>query len=93
MAKKSAKQTEQPASKAPAKRGPNVTDVVDVGLSRCRKCQCTERSPYTNTTEREIGGVTADGRPYTHILWRSTKCLNCGQCRRDRCFENRRSGG
>lgn len=74
------------------KRGPNVTEVVDVGLSHCSKCQSTERTAYTNTTEREIGGLTSDGRPYTHILWRSTKCATCGQARRDRCFENRKSG-
>lgn len=66
----------------------NVVDVVTVAPSRCRKCQSTDRTPYTNTVERAIEGLQ-DGQPYTHILWRATKCAACGQSRRDRCFENR----
>lgn len=87
-----AKTTSAPAKPAAAKsRGPNVTEVVDVKVSHCRKCHSTERTAYTNTVEREISGVTSDQRPYTHILWRSTKCAACGQARKDRCFENRKT--
>lgn len=66
----------------------NITEIVTVKASRCAKCGSTERTPYTNTLEREIAGLH-EGQEYTHILWRSTTCASCGQGRRDRCFENR----
>lgn len=68
---------------------PNITEIVDVIPSRCRKCGCTERTPYVNAQELAHGGVTGDGRQYTHIVWRSTRCVGCNQGRRDRVFENR----
>lgn len=101
--KKVAKKVTRPAAAAPAstttpaageRKGrppgsPNITEVVDVIPSRCRKCGCTERTPYANAQEMEFGGTTGDGRPFTHIVWRSTRCVGCGQGRRDRVFENR----
>jgi ferredoxin len=62
-------------------------------LSRCAKCGSTERAAYTNPTELEYAGTTADGQPYTHVVYRSTKCLSCGQCRRDRTVVKRRDRG
>lgn len=85
----------QPAADKPKGRppgSPNVTEVVTVAPSRCRKCLSTERTPYVNALEREIAGVH-EGQPYTHIIWRSTKCAKCGQGRKDRTFEHRVSGG
>lgn len=101
--KKAAKQVTRPAAAAPASASPpaagerkgrppgspNITDVVDVIPSCCRKCGCTERTPYVNAQEMAYGGVTGTGRQYTHIVWRSTRCVECGQGRRDRVFENR----
>ena len=61
---------------------------VDGEKTRCQGCGSTERDPYFGTTEHEIVGVR-DGRPYTHVVWRRTKCRACGQLRLDRFFENR----
>lgn len=100
-AKAPAKQTaakhvaDKPNAEKPRGRpagSPNVTEVVTVAPSRCRKCLSTERTAYVNPLEREIAGVH-DGQPYTHIIWRSTKCARCGQGRKDRTFENRSAGG
>lgn len=78
-----------PVAKGRPPGSPNITAVVTVIPSRCQKCQSTERTPYTNATDRPYGGLTADGQPYTNIVWRSTTCASCGQARRDRCFEYR----
>lgn len=56
--------------------------------TRCQACSSTEREPYWATIEHPIDGVK-DGKPYTHVVWRRTKCRNCGQHRQDRFFENR----
>jgi hypothetical protein len=66
----------------------SATDVVTVEPSRCRACGSTSRTPYTNTTEHEHRGLH-EGRPYTHVVWRTTSCADCGQSRRDRHLENR----
>ena len=65
-------------------------DEVDVIGSRCKRCGSSERAPYTSDPVRQrfsgIDPVTK--RPYTQIVWRRTKCLNCGQHRIDKCYEN-----
>jgi len=61
-------------------------------LSRCPKCQSTERGPYTRTTKQAHAGVDPDGHPYTHVVRRWTRCLACGQSRIDRTYENRTGG-
>ena len=66
--------------------------VVTVPTSRCPKCDSTERTPYFGCTEQEHDGVDEKGRPFTHIVRRRTRCLNCGQARIDRSHENRASG-
>jgi hypothetical protein len=57
--------------------------------SRCKSCGSTERTPYFATNETAHRGIH-DGEPYTHIVWRRTKCLHCGQLRTDRALENRK---
>ena len=41
------------------------------------------------TAEQAFRGVH-NGQPFTHIVRRRTKCLDCGQFRVDRAYENRR---
>jgi hypothetical protein len=79
------------ANDSPAKaRGRRrTTDIVTVAASRCRKCGSTEREGYFNTNETPASGIDADGRPYTHVVRRWTRCRNCGQTRIDRAYENR----
>jgi hypothetical protein len=91
--KKPAAAAAAPAPEAAPKGRPagsrNIDVVVTVLPSACPKCQSTDRTPYVNPVEYPYAGVTADDRPYTHIVWRSTRCLGCGQNRKDRCYENR----
>jgi hypothetical protein len=46
----------------------------------CPTCGSTRREPYRNGVvcdRREAGEIC--GRPYNRILWRRTRCLDCGQ--------------
>lgn len=70
--------------------GGNV-DVITVEPSRCRRCGSTRRSDYYGKTEQAFRGEH-NGQPFTHIVRRRTKCLDCGQIRVDRAYENRRDG-
>ena len=56
-------------------------------LTRCEKCQSTEREPYTNQRFRDYEGVDQNGNPYNRVAWKLTKCKNCGQARTDRFYE------
>jgi hypothetical protein len=91
MAKKTVeKKTVEQADKKPG-RPAGSTDIREVATaepSRCSKCQSTERTPYTNKTEKAIAGLH-EGKPYTHVVWRSTTCAGCSQARRDRSYEHR----
>ena len=63
-------------------------DVITVEPSRCKRCGSTRRGDYYGKTEQAFQGVQ-DGLPFTHIVRRRTKCLDCGQVRIDRAYENR----
>lgn len=56
--------------------------------SRCINAQCgsTAREDYDGKTVIDIGGEH-DGKPYTRVVYRPTRCLDCGQTRTDRTFE------
>jgi hypothetical protein len=71
------------------KNSPN-RDVLNAAgeLTRCPKCQSTQRTPYTKREVQEFGGVSQEGRPYTHIVRRWTSCASCGQHRIDRVYEH-----
>lgn len=78
---------EEPSrGRPPGAKNISVEAIVDV--SRCPQCGSTEREKYSNPTEMEQAG-TFKGQAFTHIVWRSTRCLTCGQSRRDRTYENR----
>lgn len=70
-----------------SKRKPPINQVA---ASRCPTCGSTERAGYSGCVEQEIAGSDANGRPYTHIVRKRTKCLKCGQARIDRMYENKR---
>lgn len=62
--------------------------VVDCTPGRCKKCSSTEREGYSDVKEMPYRGER-NGLPYTHIVWRRTRCKSCGQGRIDQCLENR----
>ncbi len=65
--------------------------VVVAQVTRCpvQTCKSTERDPYFNVRVIPIGGVDDDGNEYDTVVWRRTKCRNCGQVRDDKSFEMR----
>lgn len=85
-------QTNEPKKGRPkdAKGRHYVTAIAVV--SRCPKLDClsTERSAYTKTEEISVIGEE-NGMPYNTVIWRTCQCLSCGQWRRDRSIEFRRS--
>lgn len=66
--------------------------VVDSQPSRCPnpECQSTDREPYRDGPHIEMAYCgSQDGKLYTHVVWRRTRCRACGQHRIDRTHENR----
>lgn len=61
--------------------------VVTTILTRCLKCDSTDRVPYRAKNTIEGFGIAPDGKPYTAVNLRPTKCNSCGQCRIDREYE------
>ena len=62
-------------------------DLVDTVATRCKVCGCTDRAPYYETTRIDGEGLAPDGRPYTRVVLRKTKCEGCQQHRIDRWYE------
>lgn len=80
---RSQKQSQKPA------RGPARKYVTAVAIvSRCPRCKSTERSPYENSHEHAVVGEE-NGQPYDTVIWRTCRCLKCGQWRVDRSTECR----
>ena len=59
----------------------NITELADVKPSRCTMCGSSRRTPYENTDYRDYDGA---GLEYIGMYYRSCKCVDCGQARRDR---------
>jgi len=59
--------------------------------ARCPSCQSTLRDPFREKPYKEMeeGGIAPDQQPYTHIVWRRTRCGGCGQWLTIRSYENR----
>ena len=83
-------QAEKPKGR-PAGSENRQYDHVDASGTRCGKCGSTERTRYEQTREIAQIGTTLSGLPFTHVVWRRTRCKACGQWRIDRFFENRTS--
>jgi hypothetical protein len=69
---------------------PAVDDRLPVSLvepSACKACGSIERESYFNVRRLDYAGTTPDGRPYTQVVWRRTRCTACGQVRDDKSFE------
>ena len=95
MARKPRKGRPGPKTKKTRPRGrPRGTKnlqavVITVQPSRCPRCGSTRRSEYWGKTVQEYAGIDPEGRPYTHIIRRRCRCLDCGQVRIDKTYENR----
>ena len=63
---------------------------VDVTPSRCPKCGSTRRSAYSGSPRIVTHAGVHEGKPFTHVVFRRTRCLDCGQCRVDREWVNER---
>ena len=55
-----------------------IKDIVEVEPSRCKKCGSSNRTDYQNVYFRDFPGLE-----FSRIYYRSCKCLDCGQARRD----------
>jgi len=72
--------------KKAAKKKPAVT--ITLVASRCPVCQSERRERYFKTTTQAFAGEY-EGRRFSHIIRRWTRCLDCGQVRIDRSYEDR----
>lgn len=78
-----------PAVDPPADAPPRAEYLGAVFVtSRCPRCDSTERAGYFGTITTAYEGEF-NGRRYTHVVRRRTRCLACGQHRLDRSYENR----
>jgi predicted Zn-ribbon and HTH transcriptional regulator len=67
-------------AKAKVKREP--LPEVEVTPSVCPGCGSTDREGYAGTRARNLTGIL-NGRPYRVVIWKPTKCRNCGKRRID----------
>jgi hypothetical protein len=58
----------------------NITTIVEVQPSRCRTCGSSRRTKYENSERRDYSGM---GLEFEAIIYRSCRCQDCGQARRD----------
>ncbi len=64
-------------------------ETAEVVVSRCLKCGSTNRLRYGEMGEPRVvkhNGVH-DGVAYARVVWRKTKCIDCGQHRIDKSWE------
>lgn len=95
--KASNKASRPTSKKSPRKAGrpigPSVQrDEVTVIVSRCKRCGSTRRARYSANRQiiRNVRGGVEPGtnNPVTHLIVRPTRCLDCGQARRDVSYLN-----
>lgn len=63
----------------PAGTPNSETVIVAVMPAACPKCGSTETEAVRIIRERHLPGISPNGRPRTHILWRKVRCQHCGQ--------------
>lgn len=71
------------------KNATNIDAVCIAVAPRCPVCGSSRRGRYTNRKEQKTDIGSVDGAPVTHVVCRSTKCLDCNTRRRDKTYENR----
>ena len=59
-------------------KGSKDLECVDVTPGACPGCNATTYKRRAIIKSMDFGGVTADGRPYTRVVWRRCLC-DCGQ--------------
>jgi predicted Zn-ribbon and HTH transcriptional regulator len=82
--------TDQALTDQAAAAAPSVSEKPHVNLvqpSACRVCGSTDRAAYHNVRALDFPGETPDGRKYSRVVFRRTKCLACGQVRDDKSLE------
>lgn len=86
-AKTTPKTRATPQAKPPEPKPP--IPHVEVNGSRCPKCGSSRREKYNRTTVHPIAGVY-QGEPFTHVVWRWTRCAEpgCRQARVDKVRTN-----
>jgi hypothetical protein len=58
----------------------NIVARAEVTPSRCPACGSSRRTKYENSERRDYRGA---GLPFIALVYRTCKCLDCGQARRD----------
>jgi hypothetical protein len=58
----------------------NITAIVEVQPSRCRTCGSSRRTKYENAERRDYSRM---GLEFIAVIYRTCRCLDCGQARRD----------
>lgn len=71
----------------PGSKSKTVESVI-VEPSKCTKCGSSRRSNYLNKRTLDLNGLRPDGTVYTSVTWRRTKCLDCGQMRDDKTYND-----
>lgn len=86
--------TTKKKAKTAAKNGPGrpagpsggkIPEVVGE-LTRCKKCDSTERVAYYGTISRDLTGER-NGKRFNRVTWKRTKCASCHQARTDVFYE------
>jgi len=62
--------------------------VVEASNTCCPNCKSLRRSDYYGVVRNEIPGITEQGSPFTHVVWKRCDCLDCGQVRIEKHKEN-----
>jgi hypothetical protein len=62
------------------KGSPNIAALAEVAPSRCPVCGSSRRTKYENPERRDYSG---QGLEFVAIVYRTCRCLDCGQARRD----------
>ena len=61
-----------------------LTTLAGSAKEACPKCGSSRRSKYWGKVINRCAGLRADGTPYSSIIRRRCRCLNCGQVRIDK---------
>lgn len=66
--------------------------MVNIFPAACPRCGSTDRTNYSRVRTRAKGGKAPNGREYTHIAIKCTRCERCGRPRTERHFINATAG-